>query len=279
MIEDLRVRNFSPNTQRAYVAHVVRFACYFSKSPDILGLEHVRQYLVHLVEEKQASWATVNIVVCALRFFYKVTLEKEWQVERIPLPKRQKKLPIVLSIQEVLQFFQVISNLKHLAMFMMAYGAGLRISEIANLKVGDIDSQRMMIRVRQGKGRKDRLVMLSPELLKILRVYWKAQRPKDWLFPGLDPTKPITRHAIHDACKKARARSGITKRFSVHSLRHSFATHLLESGTDIRTIQILLGHASLRSTAVYTHVSNKTLCSTISPLDVLKERAQSEEEN
>jgi len=207
--------------------------------------------------------------VCALRFLYRSTLGKEWTLQYIPFPKQEKKLPVVLSQDEISRFFESVPNLKHRAFLMTAYATGLRVSEVASLRVADIDSQRMMIRIEQGKGWKDRYVMLSPNLLAILRVYWKVARPKDWLFPGRPPIRPITRECIHQVCVKAAAAAGLTKRVSVRALRHAFATHLLESGTNIRVIQILLGHRSLRTTARYTHVSAATICSTCSPLDLL----------
>lgn len=274
MTQDLRVRNYSPHTERIYLDMVARFARHFGKSPDLLGPEETRAYQVHLVEQKHVSWSTLNQTVCALRFLYKTTLGKDWAIEHIPFPKGVKKLPTVLSLEEVAQFLQAITNIKHRAMLMTAYGAGLRLAEVASLKVADIDSKRKVIRVQQGKGRKDRYVMLSLGLLEVLRAYWRAGRPKDWLFPGNDPDKPITRHGLHYACKKAWLRSGLKKRVSMHTLRHSFATHLLESGTDLRTIQMLLGHRALNTTAVYTHVSNLTLRSTKSPLDLLQEVVQ-----
>jgi len=269
MIEDMRVRNLSPNTQRLYVDRVAKFAKYFGKSPELLGPEDIRTYQVYLMNQKRASTSMLQQTVCALRFLYRSTLGKEWTLQYIPFPKQEKKLPVVLSQDEISRFFESVPNLKHRAFLMTAYATGLRVSEVASLRVADIDSQRMMIRIEQGKGWKDRYVMLSPNLLAILRVYWKVARPKDWLFPGRPPIRPITRECIHQVCVKAAAAAGLTKRVSVRALRHAFATHLLESGTNIRVIQILLGHRSLRTTARYTHVSAATICSTCSPLDLL----------
>jgi site-specific recombinase XerD len=269
MLDDMRVRNLSPNTQQLYMDRVAKFAQYFGKSPELLGPEDIRTYQVYLINQKRASSSMLQQTVCALRFLYRTTLGKEWTLQYIPFPKQEKKLPVVLSQDEISRFFESLPNLKHRAFLITAYATGLRVSEVASLRVADIDSQRMMIRIEQGKGWKDRYVMLSPNLLEVLRAYWKVARPKDWLFPGRPPIRPITRECIHQVCVKAAAAAGLTKRVSVRALRHAFATHLLESGTNIRVIQILLGHRSLRTTARYTHVSAATICSTCSPLDLL----------
>ena len=272
MLEDMRIRNLSSSCQSTYVDHVTRLAKYFRKSPHLLGPEHIRQYMVHLREEKSASAHVMRHAACSLRFFYRVTLGRHWMIESIPYAKKPKRLPVVLSMEEIEQFFACIHHIKHRAMIVTAYAAGLRLSEIIHLKVSDIDSQRMVIRVNQGKGRKDRYVMLSENLLETLRTYYSQERPgNDWLFPGAKPDAPFTKHALQTAFQKARARSGIAKKFSLHSLRHSFATHLLESGTDIRTIQLLLGHRCLSTTQIYTHVSKENICATTSPLDLLKD--------
>jgi integrase/recombinase XerD len=203
MIEDMRLRNLSANTQRLYVRQVARFAQFFGKSPELLGPEEVRSYQVYLSQQKSASWLTLNQAVGALRFLYRITLGREWALGNIPLPKKPQTLPVVLSQQEVCRFFQNLPNLKHRAMVMTAYATGLRVSEVASLRVTDIDSDRRMIRVRLGKGQKDRYVMLSPHLLELLRAYWKLARPKEWLFPGRPPTRPIARASIHKVCVKA----------------------------------------------------------------------------
>ena len=213
--------------------------------------------------------SSVSVATGALRFLYKVTLKRDWAVDEIPMPKRPFKLPVILSREEVMQFLNSVHSIKHRAILVTAYAAGLRISEATHLKVTDIDSQRMMLRVDQGKGRKDRYVMLSPRLLELLRKYWKAMRPTAWLFPGDVPGQPITRSAVGLACHKAHRASGITKPITAHSLRHAFATHLLESGTDVRTIQLLLGHRSLATTSRYLKVATTTVCATASPFDVL----------
>lgn len=269
MIEDMRLRNFAPRTIQVYVERVAAFAKHFGRSPERLGATDVRAYLLHLVQAKRASWSYYNQALCALRFLYRVTLGKEWVLDGVVCPKGEKKLPVVLSPDEVARFFEAIPSLKHRALLMTAYAAGLRISEVVALRVDDIDSQRMVIRVRQGKGRKDRYVMLSPRLLTILRAYWKADRPAGYLFPGAAPAKPITPRTVQQVCRDVRQATGLGKRVTVHVLRHSFATHLLETGTDLRTIQLLLGHRSLKTTAVYTHVSAAALEATQSPLDRL----------
>jgi len=269
MIEDMKVRNFSPRTQQIYVDRVAKFAKHFGKSPELLGPEEIRSYQLYLIHDKHASWSTLNQHVSALRFLYRVTLEREWIIRNIPGPKKPLILPVVLSPDEVSRFFENISNLKHRAILMTAYAAGLRVSEVASLQPNDIDSQRMLIRIEQGKGRKDRYVMLSPNLLDLLRAYWKVARPTHWLFPGHPCNRPITREAIYQVCLKATKAAGLNKKVTVRALRHCFATHLLEAGANIRVIQMLLGHRSLQTTARYTHVSRETLGSTTSPLDLL----------
>src|SRR3954468_1375169 len=269
MIDDMRLRNFAPRTIQIYVERVVTFAKHFGKSPDRLRAADVRAYLLFLINQKHASWSYYNQALAALRFLYRVTLGKKWVLDGIVCPKQPKKLPVVLSLAEVLEFFRAILNLKHRAIVMTAYAAGLRVSEVVALRVDDIDSRRMVIRIRQAKGRKDRYVMLSPRLLELLREYWKATRPNPYLFPGQDPDKPLNTRTVQQVCRDARQAAGLSKKATVHSLRHSFATHLLEAGTNIRTIQILLGHSSLRTTAVYTHVSTAALEATQSPLDRL----------
>jgi site-specific recombinase XerD len=269
MIEDMRLRNFAPGTVAVYVNCVARFARHFGKSPGLLGPDDVRAYLLHLIEQRRSSWSYYNQNLQALRFLYNVTLDRDWVLKHLACPKRPKRLPVVLSGEELVRFFAAIDGLKHRASLMTAYAAGLRVSEVAALRVEDIDSRRMVIRVRQGKGSKDRYVMLSPKLLGLLRAYWKAARPRVWLFPGSDPGRPITTSAVRKACQRAREAAGLGKHVTVHTLRHSFATHLLEAGTDLRTIQVLLGHHSPRTTAVYTHVSPAAVRATASPLDRL----------
>jgi site-specific recombinase XerD len=267
MIEDMKLKNLSTRTIDTYVSRVSTFARHFGRSPQDLGRDDVRSYLLYLVQEKKASWSVYNQTLAALRFLYEITLGRKDVLERIPFPKQPKKLPIVLSLDEVARFFAAIVGVKHRAILMTAYAAGLRLSEVTGLRVADIDSQRMVIRVRQAKGRRDRYVMLSPRLLALLREYWKVVRPTDWLFPGDVPGQPITGKAVHLSCVRAARDAGLDKHVTVHTLRHSFATHLLEAGTDIRTIQVLLGHRKLETTAIYTHVSPAAVEATRSPLD------------
>ena len=268
MIEDMTVRNLSPATQRSYVHAVSKFSRYFGRSPDRLGLEDVRTFQVHLVSTG-ISWPALNQIVCALRFFYGVTLSHGEIPERIPYAREPRKLPVVLSTDEVVRFLEAVPSLKTRAALTTAYAAGLRASETVGLKVGDVDSSRMVIRVEAGKGGKDRTVMLSVQLLDILRIYWRLARPRQWLFPGREETKPIDVQVLYAACRSASEAAGLDKRVTVHTLRHSFATHLLESGTDIRIIQVLLGHNNLSTTARYTRVSNGLIRRTRSPLDRL----------
>ena len=270
MIEDMKLRNSADHTIEVYVERVAAFAKHFGKSPARLDADDVRAYLLFLVQEKGVSWSYYGQAICALRLLYRVTLGKDWVVEGVASPRKVQKLPTVLSLAEVAQFFEGITSLKHRAILMTAYAAGLRISEVVGLRVADIDSRRMTIRIRQGKGRKDREVMLSPRLLVVLREYWKVARPKEWLFPGDVPGRPLTDGSVHRICVRAAQESGLGKHITIHTLRHSFATHLLEAGTDLRTIQVLLGHRSLRTTAVYTHVSAVALAATQSPLDRLE---------
>ena len=269
MIEDMTVRNLSPATQRSYVHAVTKFSRFFGCSPDRLDLEDVRTFQVHLVAGGM-SWSAFNQTVCALRFFFGVTLGRAGLPERIPHAREPRKLPVVLSADEVVRFLDAVSWLKHRAALTTAYAAGLRVSEVVNLKVTDIDSSRMVIRVEQGKGAKDRYVMLSPQLLGILRSYWRLTRPVRWLFPGRDADHSLHPTVLQGACRSARAAAGLDKRVTMHTLRHSFATHLLESGTDIRIIQALLGHNSLQTTARYTQVTTSTIGQTPSPLERLQ---------
>ena len=269
MIEDMTVRNLSPATQRSYLHAVSRFSRYFGHSPHRLGLEDVREYQVHLVANG-ISWPALNQTVCALRFFYGVTLGHNEIPERIPYARNPRGLPEVLGADEVVRFLDAVPSLRTRTALTTAYAAGLRASETVGLKVANIDSSRMVIRVEHGKGGKDRYVMLSAQLLKILRLYWRLSRPKDWLFPGREESRPIDVQVLYAACRSAGKAAGLGKRVTVHTLRHSFATHLLENGTDIRIIQVLLGHNNLSTTARYTQVSRKIIEQTPSPLDRLR---------
>jgi len=268
MIEDMTIRNLSPATQRSYLHAVSRFSQYFGRSPDRLGLEDVRAYQVHLAS-KGVAWGSLNQVVCALRFFYGVTLGRETIPERIVYARAPRKLPTVLGGDEIVWFLESVSSLKARVALTTAYAAGLRVSEVAALKVSDIDSSRMVMRIAHGKGGKERYAMLSAPLLGILRSYWRLARPPLYLFSGRAPDKPIEPTVLHAACRSATAAAGLDKRVSVHVLRHSFATHLLESGVDIRIIQVLLGHENLSTTARYTRVSTQVIGNTMSPLDRL----------
>ena len=269
MLEDMAIRNLADNTQSSYLQQISAYARYFHQAPEDLGPEEIRTYQLHLTQTRMLSASSVSVATGALRFLYKVTLKRAWAIDEIPMPKRPFRLPVILGAEEVMHFLESIANRKHRAILMTAYAAGLRVSEATHLKATDIDSQRMMLRVDQGKGRKDRYVMLSPRLLNELRAYWKAVHPTLWLFPGDRPGQPITRTAVELACRKAHRASGISKPITPHSLRHAFATHLLESGADLRTIQLLLGHRSLATTSRYLKVATATVCATISPFDLL----------
>ena len=268
MIDDMTIRNMSPATQRSYLHAVKGYSVYFGRSPERLGLEDVRSYQVHLIS-KGIAWATLNQVVCALRFFYGITLGQDEVPERIPYARRPSPLPDVLSQDEVVRFLEAVSSLKCRIALTTAYAAGLRVSEVVAVEVRNIDSDRMVIHIVHGKGGKDRYVMLSAQLLGILRAYWKLARPKRFLFPGRDEDCAINVTVLHAACRSAREAAGIAKKISVHTLRHSFATHLLEQGTDIRVIPALLGHNNLSTTARYTRVATTTIASTTSPLERL----------
>jgi integrase/recombinase XerD len=268
MLDDLQLRNLSPHTQSAYISAVARFARHFGTSPERLGPEEVRQYLLLMVYQRRVAWSTYNITLCALRFFYQTTLGRTGLLDGIPCPKEPKRLPIVLSREEVAIFLAAAPRLKSRTMLTMAYAAGLRVSEIVALEVGDIDNQRMLIRIRQAKGLKDRNVMLSPKLLELLRTYWRRERPRRFLFPS-QTEKPLSTGQVMLTCRRTRRRSGLNKDVTVHTLRHSFATHLLEAGVDLRTIQVLLGHRNLKTTAIYTAVSTERIASIASPFDAL----------
>jgi integrase/recombinase XerD len=270
MVEDMQVRNFSVNTQKSYTYQIAQYARYFAKSPEKLSPEDIRTYQVYLTNEKKLTPQSVSIAVSALRFLYITTLRRDWNIEEIiPAPKCPQTLPVVLSPEEVLTFFGHIGNLKHKTVLMTCYAAGLRISEAVSLKPTHIDSQRMVIRVEQGKNQKDRYVMLSERLLEILRHWWRVAKPKNWLFPGKIPGQHITRFAVGESCREAQKRSGLSKPVTPHLLRHGFAVHLLESGTDLRTIQLLMGHRSLSTTARYLRIATSKVCATKSPLDLL----------
>jgi site-specific recombinase XerD len=255
MIEDLRIRNYSPRTIECYTRCVAAFARHFGTSPAELGPEHIRGFQTFLVETRHTSWTLFNQTVCALRFLYGTTLGRPGIIEQIPFPRQPKRLPVVLSRAELGRFFAAVPNLKHRTVLMTMYAAGLRLSEALGLRLSDVDGERQCLRVAQGKGQKDRYTILAPGLLEQLRTYWRLTRPRTWLFPGRPPEQPLTASAIQRRCAPAARQAGLAKRVSTHTMRHCFATHLLEAGTDLRTIQQLLGHRSLETTAVYLHVA------------------------
>ena len=267
---DLVVRGMAVRTREAYLGAVAGLAKYYGRRPDRVSEAEVQQYLLHLIEERKLAWSSCNIVAQGLKFFYRVTLKKSEAQFVIPRARAPQKLPQILSREEVAALIDKTVNLKHRAVLMTAYGAGLRLNEICHLKVSEIDSDRMTIRVEQGKGAKDRYTLLSPRLLAELRRYWSAHRPKEWLFTSRDATRPIGEHTVHRIYHAAKARARITKEGGIHSLRHAFATHLLEAGVDIHTIQRLMGHGHISSTLRYFHLARKHLANTPSPLELLE---------
>ena len=269
MLEDLRIRNYAPATASCYVRAVAEFAQHFHKPPDQLGPEEIRSWQLFLLNEKRVKLSTYIQAVCALRFFYRNTLNRKIDIDRMPLPRYEKKLPVILSKTEVKALLEAPKNLKHRAMFATMYGAGLRVSEVTCLKVSDLDRERHVIWVRGGKGRKDRQVMLAKPLREVLAAYWRWKRPTDWLFPGGKPDCPIGTSSVFRACQKAARKAGVTKPIHPHSLRHAFATHLLDDGVNLLVIQALLGHAHLKTTARYLHLSDSAIRSTKSPLETL----------
>ena len=274
MLEELQRRNYSHRTAKTYVRIVRDFAEYFHQPPDKLGPEQIRQYQAHLFQAKKLAPATVSQYVSALRFLFIKTLRRHFLAEYIPFPKSRKRLPTVLSPEEVTRLIDAACNLYHRTLLMTLYSTAARRAELCRLKVQDIDSQRMMIRINQGKGGRDREVPLSPKLLEILRVYFRWMQPQTFLFPGtvkgVRADVPITPNVVWLACRQAAQRAGITKRLSPHSLRHSCASHLLEAGADLRTLQVLLGHSRLEHTLVYLHLSPKHLQAIPNPLDALE---------
>ena len=273
MISDMRMRGYSEKTQSAYTWHMRLFIKFCKAPPDRISLDDIVRYQRHLVD-RELSWSYFNQAVQAIRFFFRLSLPCEWKIEMIPFQKKRQLLPEVLATEEVTALINAVQNVKHRAILETVYSGGLRVSEARHLCVTDIDSKRMTIRIRQGKGGKDRYVMLSPKLLETLREYCRAEKkmPKTWLFPGTTgDTEPIHERTIQKIIKAMAKKAGIRKRVTPHTLRHSFAMHLLENGTNIRTIQQLLGHRSLNSTAIYTHVAKNGPVETRSPLDDLKE--------
>jgi integrase/recombinase XerD len=275
MIEDMSMRRLAPKTQKDYIQVIKNLAAFIGRPPDTASFEDIRRFQLQVAASGVGAGA-INRNVSALRFFFRVTLKRYAIVEHTHLIHEPRKLPVVLSPEEVVRLLDAAPGLKYKAALSVAYGAGLRAAEVVALKVSDIDSKRMLIRVEQGKGRKDRNVMLSPHLLEVLRAWWKAARPQGWLFPGRDPVKPMTTRQLNRACHAAAHLAEINKRVSLHTLRHSFATHLLEQNTDIRVIQVLLGHAKLENTALYTRVATKTISQVVSPLERITLQKQAE---
>jgi integrase/recombinase XerD len=269
LVDDLRLRNYSPRTVETYVRAVARFARHFGRSPEVLGAAEVRAYQLHLLNHEQASWCRYNQTVCALRFLFRVSLGRAEVVAMIPYGKVPKKLPAVLSREEVLRVFAALPDSRLRQFVRITYACGLRASETAALRVADIDSQRMVIQIRQGKGAKDRLVPLSPVLLEELRCYWQRYRPAEWLFPGRGPLRHMHLGTAQRAFAQLLRPLGFRKHVSLHTLRHSYATHLLEAGVDVVTLQRLLGHTNLHTTAHYLHLSTQHMQHLASPLDAL----------
>jgi len=290
MIEDMTIRHLTAKTQGGYIRHVRAFAAFLRRSPELAEPEDLRRFQLHMAAEgaspslatpPSCAWrgpwptppGTMNAAVSALRFFFRVTLGRVGFGERLVATPAPERLPVVLSLEEVVRLLGCAPGLKHQAALSVAYGCGLRVSEIVHLKVGDIESARMLIRVEQGKGRKDRYVMLSQDLLDILRAWWKVKRSRGWLFPGQQPSEPITQRQLNRVVHAAATAAGLDKRVSMHTLRHSFATHLLERKTDIRVIQVLLGHRKLDTTALYTRVALNMIRAVESPLAHLRPKA------
>jgi len=276
MIEDMSLRHFGEKTQKDYIRAVKNLTIFLQRSPDTASNEDLRLFQLQLAENRVGA-PTINSTVSALRFFFTVTLDRADAVRHLTFVHEPRKLPVVLSPEEVARFLEAAPGVKDKAAFSVAYGAGLRVSEVAALKVSDIDSERMMLRVEQGKGRQDRHAMLSPVLLDLLRDWWRIARPKAWLFPGRDPLQPMSTRQLNRACHAAADMAEITKRVSPHTLRHSFATHLLEQNTDIRVIQVLLGHAKVDTTALYTHIATNTIRAVMSPLERLSLKPKTDE--
>ena len=267
MLMDLQLCGAKARTQETYLREAENLARYFNRSPAELGEEELKEYLLYLIKERHLSEGTFRFYVAGLKFLYRTTLKREWPVEKIMHPRREKKLPIVLDLSEVESLFSVTRNLKHKAMLMITYSAGLRVSEATRLKLTDIDSVRMTVRISQGKGGKDRYSILSQTTLEQLRQYWKKYRPTEWLFEGQKKDSHISLSTIQTIFRAAKKRARITKPASIHTLRHSFATHLIEAGTSLHHVQLLLGHRSPTTTTVYLHVSRLNLTKVKSPLD------------
>ncbi len=270
MIRDMKLRGLSENTIDSYVRSVEGLSLYYNKPPDQFNEEQVQDYLLHLIEARGLTWSSCNVAVAGLRFFYEVTLKNLPMSLKIPLQKKKKRLPVILSVEELERLFTTTSNIKHRMILMTTYSAGLRVSEVIKLQPIHIESDRMLIRVEEGKGGKDRYTILSQSLLEKLRQYWKRYRPGIWLFPGQNPSNHIVKATAQKIYNTARENAGIVRGEGIHTLRHCFATHLLEAGYDIRVIQLMLGHKSLATTAKYMHVSRKHISTIKSPLDLIE---------
>jgi integrase/recombinase XerD len=271
MQEDLLLKGYSLHTQRAYLRCARHFASHYMRSPEGMGEQEIRDFLLHLVRDRKASPFTLDTYVNALKFLYTVTLNRPEEVKGISHPKRPKTLPVILSPEEVLRVFQTIHSVKYKAIIATAYAAGLRISEVCGLRIADIDSKRMRIHVRLGKGKKDRYVMLGESLLALLRQYYQAVRPPgEYLFPGQKPQRPISTSSVSLVLRKVIRETGLSKKVTMHTLRHCFATHLMEAGTDIRILKVLLGHSSILTTLRYTHITDRLVQKLVSPLDILQ---------
>jgi integrase/recombinase XerD len=272
MAEDMQIRNLALRTIDSYTYQIDKFVQYFQQPAEQLGPEEIRQYQIYLVNDKKAGWSQFNQAVCALRFLYRVTIPRDWHIQMIPFGKRPKKLPLVLGHEQATRLIECAANLKHRTVLLTLYAAGLRLSEATHLRIADIDSSRMQLRVMHGKGAKQRLVPISPRLLEALRNYWREYRPETLLFPGKDQSTPLSGTTMQKACKAAAREAGLSPAISPHTLRHSFATGLLEAGVDVLTIGQLLGHSSFLTTMVYLHVRRPHLQSTPSPIDWLPVR-------
>ena len=264
---DMELRGFSPHTCRRYVSCVRGFVAYFKQAPEALGTEEIRTYLHYLTRERQLSQGSINQTYSALKLLYEITLGRTWDPLKLPRGKKPQTLPVIFSQAEVGRLFDAVSYLKHRVLLVTIYSAGLRVSEVTHLRVDDIDSSRMLIRVRQGKGKKDRYTLLAQRTLPLLRAYWQKHQPRGWLFPGRPADKPISEHAVQQVFRQALAKAQINKVANTHALRHSFATHLVEQGIDLCHIQRLLGHASIKTTVRYIHVSTRHITQVPSPLD------------
>ncbi|MCG7853915.1 MAG: tyrosine-type recombinase/integrase [Methanosarcinaceae archaeon] len=271
MRRELLLRNYSHLTIKAYLQHMTDFTRYIGRSPDELGKEEIMRYLLHLTEEKKVSSTYRNQAISSIKFFYGRVLKKKLVIDELPRPKKDFRLPAVLSAEEVTRLFAAVRNRKHLAILMLIYSSGMRVGEVVKLKPEDIDTDRRLIRVRGGKGQKDRYTVLSEVALDVIRGYYRAWRPEKYLFAGNSKGSHLTSRSVQNVVSEARKRAGISKQFSTHALRHSFATHLLESGTDLRYIQELLGHKSARTTQIYTHVTRRDIARIVSPLDRMME--------